>query len=336
MIGLAALIGARRTALVGIFITIFLTVWLFAHRGNRAPPIELFVSSFGFILSISVISGCWLIARTATRNGIGPSDAVQTLCFGLLGGFLGARLGYVAINSGGWALWRDTFDYGLGGLFGYGAYVGGLVGVGIATRKNFFAFRIWLDRATPTLLLCTGLTRLGCYFQGCDFGRPLGAKAPIIISVLGTFPRWSQTPDGAYSGSPAWLQHVSNFGLSTGAAASLPTHPTQLYEALFAWCAALLAYFIHKSSQFPGRTFLVMAMIYGLGRFLLEFLRGDPERGILPFAHNSPAGVVGSWSQVIALSSVIAALVVWRHWSLGESMWGATRQSPFRRPGWWD
>lgn len=307
---------------MGVLIACSTTVLLFANRASRPAPIHLVITSFGFFLSTSIILGCWLVTRTAARNGIGLSDTAHWLSFGLLGGFLGARLGYILANWGTGLSWRDTFSYESGGLFGYGAYIGGLLGVGLATRRSFQSFRIWLDWATPIVLLCTGLARMGCYLQGCDFGRPLGSKAPIIIRFWGTFPRFDPGPDGSFSGSPAWVHHVTNFGLSTGAATSLPTHPIQLYEALFAGCAALLAaYLMRRSSEFSGRTFLSMVTIFGLGRFALEFLRGDPERGLLPLAQKNHLGSMGSWSQLIALGSVIASVVAWRHWSMGERTW---------------
>ncbi len=321
VVGLASLIGARRNAVVGVLIACGATVLLFVNRGNRPSPVHLVITSFGFFLSASIILGCWLVTRTAARNGLGLSEAIHWLSYCLLGGFLGARLGFVLANCGSGTTWRDLFNFELGGLFGYGAYIGGLLFAGLVTRKRTQPFRIWLDSATPAVLLCVGLTRLGCYLQGCDFGRPLGSKAPVFIRFLGTFPRFEAGPDGAFLGSPAWLHHVANFGLSTDAAVSLPTHPTQLYEAAFAWCAALLAYFIRRSPQFPGRTFLLMAAIFGLGRFSLEFLRGDPERGLLPIAHNAHLGSIGSWSQLIALGSVFASLVAWRHWERGERTW---------------
>jgi phosphatidylglycerol:prolipoprotein diacylglycerol transferase len=321
VLGLAALIGARQASAVGVLIAGSATVLLFAHRTIRPAPIDLAITSFGFFLSISIILGCWLVIRTATRNGVALAETSKWLGLAMLGGFLGARWGYILANWSPGVLWRDMFSYEFGGLFGYGAYIGGFLVAGFAARRHFQSFRIWLDCATPAALFCIGLARLGCYFQGCDFGRPLGPKAPVIIRFLGTFPRLDAGADGAFSGSPAWLHHVSTFGLSTSATTSLPTHPTQLYEALFAWSAALLAYLIRRSAQFSGGNFLLMAAIFGLGRFFLEFLRGDPERGLLPVAHGSRLGSMGSWSQLIALVSVFASVVAWRHWSRGERTW---------------
>jgi phosphatidylglycerol:prolipoprotein diacylglycerol transferase len=285
-------------------------------------PLHLVVSTFGFSLAISITLGGWLLIRTAKANGITPSEAIRWLILSLLGGFLGARLGYVAVNFSGSAFLHDCLDFEHGGLFGYGAYVGGLLGPAIKSRRDFRLFRNWLDGAAPVVLVGIGLTRLGCYFQGSDFGRPLGVKPPRIVSVLGTFPRWSAAPDGTFSGSAAWLHHVSSLGLSPDATASLPVHPTQLYEATFALVAALMANYLLKPKNFAGRTFLITTMILGVGCYSLDFLRGDPERGLLFFARGNRVGCFGSWTQILALGSVAAAALVWRKWKRGEKTWG--------------
>ncbi|HEV8549323.1 MAG TPA: prolipoprotein diacylglyceryl transferase family protein, partial [Polyangiaceae bacterium] len=63
---------------------------------------------------------------------------------------------------------------------------------------------------------------LGCYLEGCDFGRPLALGAPHFLARLGTFP----------AHSPAWVEHVSAGLLGPLSTASLPVHPSELYEAL--------------------------------------------------------------------------------------------------------
>ena len=201
VLGLAALIRAMRSVMFSAFTAGCAVMLLIANRMNRPVTMHVVITSFGFSLAISILLGCWLLTRTAARHGVAVSDSVRWLSFSLLGGFLGARLGYVLINSNGLTIWRDSLDYELGGLLGYGADFGGIFGAAVAMKGDFRQFRNWLDWATPLLLLCTGLTKLGCYFQGCDFGRPLCPKAPVIISVLGTFPRWKPAANGTFSRS---------------------------------------------------------------------------------------------------------------------------------------
>jgi phosphatidylglycerol:prolipoprotein diacylglycerol transferase len=113
---------------------------------------------------------------------------------------------------------------------------------------------------------------------GCDFGKPLPSAAPGWLKRLGTFPRWpSDVLDGA--GSPAWLQHVDQRGLSVSSQTSLPVHPTELYESLAGAVLLLLLWRLRKARRFSGESFFAFTFGYGYLRFWLELWRDDNERG---------------------------------------------------------
>lgn len=92
------------------------------------------------------------------------------------------------------------------------------------------------------------MAKLGCFFNGCCYGRPCSLP-------------WAVTfPEGA-----------------RGAPAGVPLHPTQLYEILL--MAAILAVFkLLASDRWRGTKLLWFLALYGLGRALTDFLRGDAER----------------------------------------------------------
>jgi phosphatidylglycerol:prolipoprotein diacylglycerol transferase len=68
-------------------------------------------------------------------------------------------------------------------------------------------------------------------------------------------------------------------GLSVSAQASLPVHPTELYESLAGALLLLLTWHLRRASRFRGEVFLAFTFGYGYLRFLLEILRDDSERG---------------------------------------------------------
>jgi phosphatidylglycerol:prolipoprotein diacylglycerol transferase len=113
---------------------------------------------------------------------------------------------------------------------------------------------------------------------GCDFGKPLASSAPAWLKRLGTFPRWpDDLLDGA--GSPAWMQHVNERGLSITSQASLPVHPTELYESLVGGLLLALTLWLLRHRRFRGEVFFAFTFGYGYLRFLLEIVRDDSERG---------------------------------------------------------
>jgi phosphatidylglycerol---prolipoprotein diacylglyceryl transferase len=59
-----------------------------------------------------------------------------------------------------------------------------------------------------------------------------------------------------------------------------------------------------KRKKFDGQVFGAYLVIYGVARFFLEFLRGDPGRG-------SVFGGLMSGTQLIAIGLVILGGVIW-------------------------
>ena len=80
-------------------------------------------------------------------------------------------------------------------------------------------------------------------------------------------------------------------------------HPTQLYEAAswFVLFWILLAYQRRKDRR-PGEIFFAFGVVYGIVRFLLEYLRGDP-------GHLGPL----TTAQMTNLPLILICLILWIH-----------------------
>ena len=169
-----------------------------------------------------------------------------------------------------------------GGLVAYGGFLGGFAGSYFFLRKHKIPLLPWADVAVPSLASGLMITRIGCYLFGCDFGQPLKDSAPGFLKTLGTFPHWAAGTLEHGDGSPAFVQHVQKRGLSPTALASLPVHPTQLYESMVGLGLLLLLLWARKKQQFRGQIFFLFVFAYGVCRYLLEILRDDNERGSIP------------------------------------------------------
>ncbi len=136
----------------------------------------------------------------------------------------------------------------------------------------------WADAACPSLAAGLFLTRIGCYLFGCDFGKPLTADAPGWLKKIGTFPHWEDGTVPHGTGSPAWLHHLQHNLVASDSAASLPVHPTQVYESAIGLGLLGVLLLVRKHQKFRGQVFLTFTFLYAVLRFLLEMLRDDPER----------------------------------------------------------
>jgi phosphatidylglycerol:prolipoprotein diacylglycerol transferase len=188
----------------------------------------------------------WRIAR---RNALEPRVwLVVSTCF-LVGSVFGAKVLYDLLHGPfDWGALFSVQHYlhgGLwGGLLGYLALA--VPAVMLLTRKR----RAALDLVALSIPVPFVLSKLGCLLNGCCYGR--ACSLPWAI----TFPAGSRFAPGG-----------------------IPLHPTQLYEVLtiliFFWVAHRL-----PSERWRGTMLLWFLVIFGFGRTLAEFFRGDSPRHI--------------------------------------------------------
>jgi phosphatidylglycerol:prolipoprotein diacylglycerol transferase len=120
----------------------------------------------------------------------------------------------------------------------------------------------WLDAAAPGFVLGVAVTRVGCWLEGCDFGRNWSAP-PAWFARLGTFP----------AGSRAWLEQVIEGELSASAAHALPVHPAQLYEAAGAIGLLAIVLFARGRKRRAGQLALISLGGYWVLRVAVDTWR---------------------------------------------------------------
>ena len=167
---------------------------------------------------------------------------------------------FFAIAPGDWRYLLTDPD-----MVSHGAktILGGLIGVIISS----VLLAAWLkadirlaDCAAIGLPLSMAVTRLGCLYSGCCFGKPTGLPWGIQYGP----------------GSHAFESQAAGGLISDNDLLSLSVHPVQIYDML---CCILIAVFIWKFAGFiraRGNRFALVFLLYGIARFFLEFLR-DPS-----------------------------------------------------------
>ncbi len=229
----------------------------------------LTLRSYGLMMALGFMAGIALALGLSRREGRKDEVVLDLSVWIMAGAILGARLLYVLVQPEAYLknpleilyLWE-------GGL----VYYGGLIGAGITAFVWLRKHRqpVWqvADCLAPGLALGQVFGRIGCYFNGCCYG-----KVDAVYGVV--FP-----------------------GLGDG----LPHLPTQLYEAGFVLVLALFLLWFKGRRGYPGQVFWIYVALYAAGRFWLETLRGDSERGVLFWGVLSP----GQW---ISLLGLVAALI---------------------------
>jgi phosphatidylglycerol---prolipoprotein diacylglyceryl transferase len=283
------------------------------------PGINMPIYSYGVMLGLSLVVGWYIVMWLGRKDGLPVEKMGSCFVWTAVAAMIGARALYVIANMKEFegADLLDIINVRKGGLVAYGGFLGGFVGSWIYLRRQRIRLMPWADVVVPTLATGLGITRFGCLMYGCDYGKPIPADAPAWLKAVAlTFPNWkvkfadlaARMSDGSafmaqsFSGSPAFHHHV-NLGLVRATdAASMPVYPTQVMEILNGWIAFGLVMLVKSKTKFRGQAFLFFTAYYGLTRFLMEFLRGDTQRG--------GVGTI-STSQIIGLSTLFLSLVAW-------------------------
>jgi phosphatidylglycerol:prolipoprotein diacylglycerol transferase len=237
----------------------------------------------GLFTAIAVAVALWLAGYIGARQGISQDTIYGVAGWGVLGGVIGARLFHVADHLSFYAanpllipaVWE-------GGIAVYGAFIGGLIGGGIAAWRAHLDPWPLLDIAAPAMLVGQAIGRLGCLSNGDAWGAPATNGCTACLTIVYTNPN---------DLLPADLRGV-------------PTYAYPAYEIVAEVILLGILYALQpRLRQRPGLTFLLGAVGYAVIRFVLTFYRQE---------------TIVLWglqeAQVIALVTGILALgmMVWR------------------------
>jgi phosphatidylglycerol:prolipoprotein diacylglycerol transferase len=280
-------IRRERGTLVGALVVALgaaLGGWKWHATMYEAGP-SLPIYAYGVMLGLSLVVGWYLSLSLAERDGLPKETMANCYVVTALVALGGSRILYVLTNLDEFHSVWDFVALRNGGLVAYGGFIGGLLGSWAYLAPKKIRLLAWADDAVPSLASGLLITRIGCYLFGCDFGKRLPDGAPGWLKTLGTFPHWAPGTLPAGDGSPAYIRHLELFRGSpletelVRGNASLPVHPTQLYESLTGLALLGLLLWQRRSLRFRGQVFFLFVFAYGFCRFVLELWRDDAERG---------------------------------------------------------
>ena len=234
----------------------------------------LTVHGYGLMIGIGVLCCIFTGMKRAKKNGLSEDAVIDIAIWGLLAGFLGAKLLYVIVE---WKrfLAAPLSVLGSEGFVVYGGIIAGVLAAIIYCKRKKLVFLEYFDLCSASIALAQGFGRIGCFLAGCCYGRETTSSLGVV------FPEGSLAPAG------------------------VKVLPTQLFSSAgdFGIMFVLLWHYHHRKKV--GDTGFLYMLLYGIGRFGIEFLRNDNR------------GEVGifSTSQFISLFIIAAAILLffWRN-----------------------
>ncbi len=231
------------------------------------------IHSYGLMIAIGFLTAIYLVQRDAVKAGLDPKVFADGAFWVLPLGIAGTRLLHIVMFPEGYS-WGDPLGWiavWRGGLVFQGGPPVAIVFIWFYLKKKNVSFWKASDIVVPYLAMAHGLGRVGCFLNGCCYGAPSDLpwafpyrRVPWDISLPAT-------------GSPAYLDHLRRFPDMTPMDHwSHAIHPTQLYGVvgLLMLCGILL-YLRKHWNPFDGFLLPTYFVIYGIGRFVVEFFRGD-------------------------------------------------------------
>ena len=207
----------------------------------------LHLRSYGLMMAIAFIVGTFLSLREARRLSLDEDKVVNVILVTLIASVLGARMLYVLEHLSEFRReWTSVLALWQGGLTLYGGIAAGTFAGLIASRRMGLPVWITADALTPALALGTMFGRVGCYLNGCCYGRPTTLPWGVVF------------PHDSF----AYLE----FG-------EQPVHPSQLYNALAGLVLFLVFQFLRKRFRVPGVLFWSFIVLFALVRIPLDMTR---------------------------------------------------------------
>lgn len=226
------------------------------------------IHGYGLMIGIGIVLAFIAGTYLAKKKGIDADELFNLTTISVIGGFACAKVLFCIVE------W-DSFvknplgTLGSSGFVVYGGIIGGILLCALYCKIKKLPFWKYFDTMLPAVAIAQGFGRIGCFLAGCCYGR----ETESLFGVV--FPAGSQAPAG--------VKLIPTQLISAGA--------DFIHVIILLVIAGSFSYTVAKnkgkSRSLPaGGIGYIYMMFYGIGRFLIEFLRND-YRGEIGFLSTS-------------------------------------------------
>lgn len=199
----------------------------------------LTVYSYGVMLAVAVVICASLLSRDIKPLGITAEETYDFIFWVVLLGIAGARVFFIFLNlSFFMGNPGEMIMIQKGGLAWQGSLIAGLATALVYIKRKKWPMGKMFDAIAPYAALGQSIGRVGCFLNGCCFGR--------------------EVPWGIYF--PVHDAHL---------------HPTQLYDSVGLLIIFFVLKKMQKGDRSPGSIFVLYLMFASAQRFIIEFFRAD-------------------------------------------------------------
>lgn len=210
---------------------------------------SLTVHGYGLMIAIGVLAAYLSAEYRAKRKNMDYEKIFNLTIWCAVGGFAGAKLLYYITILDQIIKDPKVLLEASDGLVVYGGIIFGILAGFLFCKRHKLNFLQYFDLVMPSIALAQGFGRLGCLLAGCCYGVETHSHFSITFT------------DSAYARN------------------GVPLVPTQVISSGLDFLHFVILIVLAKRIKAHGVIAGCYLMFYSAGRFVLEFFRGDLERG---------------------------------------------------------
>ena len=241
---------------------------------------------YGMMFAIGFILGVYIISKIFKHEGVKQSWVDSLFVYVILCTVIGARLGHVFFYA--WDYYSqnpgEILKVWHGGLASHGGAIGILLGMFLYSWKVTKRNVLWtLDRLVIPVAMVGGLIRMGNLFNHEIYGDP--TNLPWGFRFIENLDAWMQGAQPIFS---------------------VPSHPTQIYEALCYFALFGLLMFLYWKRNAGERQGLITGVFFVIlftARFLIEYIKNPQE--------DFEVGMILNMGQILSIPFIIAGIILW-------------------------
>ncbi|MCR5785449.1 MAG: prolipoprotein diacylglyceryl transferase [Eubacterium sp.] len=229
------------------------------------------IYGYGLMIAIGIISAYFVGEYRAKKANLSPDMIFSLVIWCVIAGYMGSKILY-SLTIIDQVIEDPTVLLNFAdGWVVYGGIIGGIIGGWLCCKVHKADFIRYFDLVIPSVALAQGFGRIGCFLAGCCYGRE--CSGPFCVTF-----------------------HTSNYAPN-----DVPLVPTQLISSACDFILFFILIILASKVKKKGLVAGVYLLLYSIGRFVLEFFRGDIERGSV--------GVL-STSQFIGIFMALAGVII--------------------------
>ncbi len=215
---------------------------------------------YGLLCTLGIAVAIVVAYVLAHKRGLEIFDFTLVVIITLIGALIGAKGLFLIVSWSDVCLIFKTYplDEAIvavveGGFVFYGGLMGGIIAFLIALKVKKVNLMDYANIFVLVLPLGHAFGRVGCFVAGCCYG----------VEYHGIF---------SYTYSSA---------LDVSTPLGIPLLPVQLIEAISLFALFSVMLLVYLLPKHRNKVCYVYLFVYSMLRFVLEFFRGDLERGLL-------------------------------------------------------